>query len=154
MHSLSKIRPSPKRLGLSIASHMKIPWADSYFLKLALSYWEKYTLVSRAASILLRPMEEICSVHWGTQSRCIFHRAIYSHIDIQDRLRTISNAVQVSLVSTQLKVPIKERNLVCQIILLSFHSTPLFSKRQPKLKNWQVGTSAGQCAATVSSKKK
>lgn len=94
VHSLSK---KFGKLGPPTANHMKIPWADSYFLKLALGYWEKYSLVSRAAAIILRPMQEICSVHWGTQTRCIFHRAIYSHIDIQDRLRTISNAVQVSL---------------------------------------------------------
>ncbi|CAG5106578.1 Oidioi.mRNA.OKI2018_I69.chr1.g2904.t2.cds [Oikopleura dioica] len=80
-----------------IVNHAKLPWSDSTFLRQALGYWEKYMLVSRAASILLRPMEEICSVHWQTQSTCIFHRAIYAHIDIQERLRTISNAVQVSL---------------------------------------------------------
>lgn len=120
---------------------MKIPWADSYFLKLALGYWEKYSLVSRAAAILLRPMQEICSVHWGTQTRCIFHRAIYSHIDIQDRLRTISNAVQVSLVSSQLsKIPINVRDLVCQADPLNINCNSLQQEaaQAEELASWNV----------------
>lgn len=34
-------------------------------------------------------------VHWRTQARCIYHRIIYTNIDIHEKLRYTSNHLQV-----------------------------------------------------------
>ena len=52
--------------------------------------------MSRAVATLVHPLEHECQVHWQTQARCIYHRIIYTNIDIHEKLRYTSNHIQVS----------------------------------------------------------
>ena len=69
---------------------------STHFLTCALDDWERYHLVSRAVATLVHPLEHECQVHWQTQARCIYHRIIYTNIDIHEKLRYTSNHIQVS----------------------------------------------------------
>ena len=83
-----------------VLSNIVIFQYSSRFLQCALDDWEKYHRVSRAVSTIIYPMEMACNVHWKTQARCIYHRIIYTNIDIHEKLRSTSNNIQVRYSST------------------------------------------------------
>ena len=65
------------------------------FLNIALDDWEKFQSVTRVVSAVVRPMEVSCKIHWKTQARSLYHRLIYTNIDIHEKLRHCNTRVQV-----------------------------------------------------------
>merc|ERR1712227_629931 len=64
------------------------------FLNIALDDWEKFQSVTRVVSAVVRPMEVSCKIHWKTQARSLYHRLIYTNIDIHEKLRHCNTRVQ------------------------------------------------------------
>ena len=67
------------------------------FLTCALDDWEKFSSVSGVVSSIVYPLELVTNVHWKTQARCIYHRIIYTNIDIHEKLRSSNTRIQVSV---------------------------------------------------------